>query len=421
MGFMTRSRQIATAVLVSLALAAGLLAQGPGQPPAQPTFRSTVDLVTTDAIVRGKNGAFIAELTKDDFEVWEDGVKQSIVSFVLVHGGRAFNLQAPPPPPAQEGIILPPPRPAADTAGRIIIVFIDDLHLDFQNTARIRDLFQRLSKDLIHDGDMYGVVSTGSSSIAQDLTYDRSRLPQILKKVAGHGLKPVDIIQGPQGAEGPSEVRYRAHVAFSTAYDLVRNLEQVTNRRKALVYISDGYDFNPFVDARLGTNPFFDGGRFRSARDYDQAYTERLKSQQAFADVDLVREMSELTRAANRANATIYTMDTRGLVAGGGDIEDTIDPQEYQNYLRKSQDSLRVIAEETGGFALVNSNDFDKAIKRIDAETSDYYVLGYYSTNPDPTQRQRRIEVKVTRPDTEVWSRKAYTIKEPRRPDQGGR
>jgi VWFA-related protein len=408
-------------VLVSLALAAGLLAQGPGQPPAQPTFRSTVDLVTTDAIVRGKNGAFIAELTKDDFEVWEDGVKQSIVSFVLVHGGRAFNLQAPPPPPAQEGIILPPPRPAADTAGRIIIVFIDDLHLDFQNTARIRDLFQRLSKDLIHDGDMYGVVSTGSSSIAQDLTYDRSRLPQILKKVAGHGLKPVDIIQGPQGAEGPSEVRYRAHVAFSTAYDLVRNLEQVTNRRKALVYISDGYDFNPFVDARLGTNPFFDGGRFRSARDYDQAYTERLKSQQAFADVDLVREMSELTRAANRANATIYTMDTRGLVAGGGDIEDTIDPQEYQNYLRKSQDSLRVIAEETGGFALVNSNDFDKAIKRIDAETSDYYVLGYYSTNPDPTQRQRRIEVKVTRPDTEVWSRKAYTIKEPRRPDQGGR
>jgi VWFA-related protein len=131
--------------------------------------------------------------------------------------------------------------------------------------------------------------------------------------------------------------------------------------------------------------------------------------------------MSELTRAANRANATIYTIDTRGLVAGGGDIEDTIDPQEYQNYLRKSQDSLRVLAEETGGFAVVNSNDFDKALKRIDAETSDYYVLGYYSSNPDPTQRQRRIEIRVTRPDTEVWSRKAYTIKEPRPPDSSGR
>jgi VWFA-related protein len=265
------------------------------------------------------------------------------------------------------------------------------------------------------------VVSTGSSSIAQDLTYDRSRLDQILKKVAGHGLKPVDIIQGPQGAEGPSEVRYRAHVAFSTAYDIMRNLEQVTNRRKAFVYISNGYDLNPFVDARLGTNPFFDGGRFRSGRDYDQAAAERMKSQLAFADVDLVRQMSELTRAANRANATIYTLDARGLVAGGGDVEDAIDPKEYQDYLRKSQDSLKVLAEETGGFAMVNTNDFDKAIRRIDAETSDYYVLGYYSSNPDPIQRHRRIEVKVTRPDAEVWSRKAYTIKEPRPPDQSGR
>jgi VWFA-related protein len=418
---MSSRRQTVTAAAVSFALAAGLAAQGPGQPPIQPTFRSAVDLVTTDAIVRDKNGVFIPELTKNDFEVWEDGVRQDIVSFVLVHGGRAFNLQAPPPPPAQEGIILPPPRPAADTAGRIFIIFIDDLHLQFQNTSRVRDLFKRVAKDLIHEGDMFGVVSTGPSSIAQDLTYDRSRLDQILKKVTGNGLKPVDIIQGPQGAEGPSEIRYRAHVAFSTAYDLIRNLEQVTNRRKALIYISDGYDFNPFVDARLGTNPFFDGGRPRSARDNDQAYTERLKSQQAFADTDLVRELSELTRAANRANATLYTIDPRGLVAGGGDIEDSIDPNEYQNYLRKSQDSLRVLAEETGGFALVNSNDFDRALKRIDAETSDYYVLGYYSSNPDPTQRQRRIEIKVTRPDTEVWSRKAYTIKEPRPPDPSGR
>ena len=45
-----------------------------------------------------------------------------------------------------------------------------------------------------------------------------------------------------------------------------------------------------------------------------------------------------------------------------------------------------MLAEETGGIAVVNKNDFDKALKRIDAETSDYYVLGYYSSNPDPTQ-----------------------------------
>ncbi len=416
-------RQTLTAAFVSLGLAAGLAAQSPAQQPGaplQPTFRTTVDLVTTDAIVRDKNGLFASDLTKSDFEIWEDGVKQEVVSFVLVHGGRAFNLQAPPPPPPQEGIILPPPRPPIDTAGRIFLIFLDDLHLEFQNTGRLRDLFKRITKELIHEGDMYGVVSSGPSSIAQDLTYDRSRLDEILKKVTGHGLKPSDIINGPQGAEGPSELRYRAHVAFSTAYDMMRNLEQVTNRRKAFIYLSDGYDFNPFIDARLGTNPFFDGGRPRSARDNDQGYNERLKSQAQFGDTDLVRELSELTRAANRANATIYTIDPRGLVAGG-EIDEQVDPNEYMNYVRKSQDSLRVLAEETGGFAVVNVNDFNKALQRIDAETSDYYVLGYYSTNPDPTQRQRKIEVKVTRPEVTVWSRKAYTIKEPRQPNTTGR
>ena len=45
--------------------------------------------------------------------------------------------------------------------------------------------------------------------------------------------------------------------------------------------------------------------------------------------------------------------------------------------------SLRTLAEETGGIAVVNTNDFTKALKKVDADTSDYYVIGYYSTNPD--------------------------------------
>ena len=99
--------------------------------------------------------------------------------------------------------------------------------------------------------------------------------------------------------------------------------------------------------------------------------------------------MSELTRAANRANATIYTIDPRGLV-GGPDLDEQVIRSSGTNYVRNSQDSLRVLADLTGGIAVVNQNDFDKALKRIDAETSDYYVLGYYSRNPDPTKRTRR-------------------------------
>ena len=81
-----------------------------------------------------------------------------------------------------------------------------------------------------------------------------------------------------------------------------------------------------------------------------------------------------MTRTANRANATLYTIDPRGLVAGA-DLDEQLDPVEYGEHVRKTQDSLRVLAEKTGGIAVVNQNDFDKALKRIDAETSDYYVL----------------------------------------------
>jgi VWFA-related protein len=132
-----------------------------------------------------------------------------------------------------------------------------------------------------------------------------------------------------------------------------------------------------------------------------------------FAEADLVRELAEVTRAANRANATLYTIDPRGLVAGP-DIDDKElenHMEEWNAFVRRSQDSLRVLSEETGGIAIVNQNDFDKALKRIDAETSDYYVLGYYSSNPDPLRRTRKLEVKTKRDGVTVWSRTSYSLR----------
>jgi VWFA-related protein len=381
-------------------------------PPQQqtPVIRRSVDLVTTDLIVRDDQGQFISSLTKKDFDVYEDGVKQDVVTFVLTHGGRVLNDSAAPPPPQQEGLLLPPPRPTNDASGRIFLVFVDDLHMDFRNTGRIRDLFKKISKTLVHEGDMFSIVSTGPSSLAIDPTYDRKVLDEAIKKITGSGLKPADIIQGADGPDGPSEVRYRAHVAFSTAFDMLTQMEKINNRRKAVIWVSNGYDFNPFAESRLGEDPIF-GGRFGQTRDEGKAQ-QGTTNQNQFADADLARELSEVTRTANRANSTLYTIDPRGLVAGT-DLDEQMDPQEYAEYVRKSQDSLRVLAEETGGIAVVNQNNFDKALKRIDAETSDYYMLGYSSSNPDPLKRTRKIEVKLKdRPDVTVWSRTSYSLRQ---------
>src|SRR5262245_23394795 len=119
---------------VWVAVVCGLSAQAPqparpaGQPAAAPgasgqqetpTFRIQVDAVTQDVIVRDERGQFIPDLTKSEFEIYEDGVRQDIVSMTMIHGGRVTNLLEAPPPPPPEGIILPPVRRVNDTSGRI--------------------------------------------------------------------------------------------------------------------------------------------------------------------------------------------------------------------------------------------------------------------------------------------------------------
>jgi VWFA-related protein len=386
------------------------------QQPPQPTFRSTAELVTTDVIVRdAKTDQFMADLKPTDFEVFEDGVKQELASMVLIHGGRAYNTLAPPPAPVQEGIILPVSRPTNDAAGRVFLLFVDDLHMDFQNTPRIREIFRKMLKNLIHDGDMWGMVSTGTSSISIDLTYDRALLDDAINRISGGGLKPTEIIKGQQGADGPVELKYRAHVAFTTATQLMQNLEKLHNRRKAVIWVSSGYDFNPFEKSRLKEElgPDFSGSQ--SDDGSGNSNTQRLDPNisprgSQFADAELVRDMADVTRAANRANATLYTIDPRGLVAGG-DIGENVDPVEWETFVSRTQDSLRTIADLTGGFAVVNQNDFDKALKKIDAETSDYYVLGFYSSNPDPLRRTRRIQVIAKRDGVQLWSRTSYSLR----------
>src|SRR5688572_20751984 len=347
--------------VVALALfsaGAGLSAQKP-QDPAKPegvltlpqspdVIRRSADLVTTDLIVRDDKGQFVANLGKGDFEVYEDGVKQELVTFVLTHGGRVLNDISAPPPPVQEGILLPPPRPTNDASGRIFLIFVDDLHMDFRNTGRIRELFKKIRKELIHEGDMFGIVSTGPSSIAVDMTYDIKRLDEAINKISGSGLKPDEIITTPDGSQGPPEVRYRAHVAFSTAYDILKPLAQVHNRRKAFIYVSNGYDFDPFAKSRakqsneryssmMGRNNSDDGSGNSNDNSSVPETNPFSRTGNQFAAADLAAELSELTREANRANVTMYTIDPRGLV-GGPDLDETkLDMTDWQDHIRETQ------------------------------------------------------------------------------------
>ena len=430
-GFSAAASSVAVVALAAVLSAQAPTPAQPAQPQEKPTFRVQVDLVTNDVVIRDDKGNFISDLKPEEFKIYEDGVLQELASMTVVTGGRVFNPMAAPVAAAPEGIILPKKRTVSDVSGRIFLFFVDDQHLQFGNTGRIRELFKKISKELVHEGDLFGIVSSGPSSIAVDMTYDKNRIDEAIKKMTGNELKPTEIINGAGGPGGPSEIRYRAHVAFSTMEEALKNLEGVHNRRKALVWLSDGYDFAPYKDARLGTmdpNSPFEQSQSALARNQAAASQAsangtaaadpstcsdviQQKQSEEFADADLSRELYQITQAANRANTTIYTIDPRGLVGPLPDIDENVDPQQWNDFVRKSQDSLRTLAEETGGIAVVNTNDFTKALKRVDAETSDYYVLGYYSKNPDILKRRRTVDVRVTRAGLSVWARKEYVLK----------
>jgi VWFA-related protein len=416
----TVKRSVSVAATLLAAALGVVAAQTPPPGGAQPpTFRSNVTAVTTDVITRDKDGRFVSTLTKDDFTVLEDGVAQSITSVALVHGGRTFNLLAPQQAPAAapEGIVLPTTRRAVqDVAGRVVFIFVDDIHIEAEYTPHVKRIIEDLAKNLLHDGDLVAMLSSGPSSISTGLTYDRKLVAASASLIRGSGLTAADIFRNLEGARGPVDLRDRAQIAFFTAYNLLADLEQVQNKRKVLLYISAGYDFDPFAEGRnskdrIQGGRFSDPIRFLYQNQQDNPYFQLASVN---ADIDLYGYMRELMLSANRANVSIYAVDPRGL-SGVTDASQYLDQSEWRTYLQKTQSTLRLMSEGTGGFAVVNVNDFPSEFKKIDAETSDYYLLGYTSSNPDPTKRVRQIEVKVSRPDVTVSARKAYSLKTPGR------
>ena len=195
----------------------------------------------------------------------------------------------------------------------------------------------------------------------------------------------------------------------------MRQLEQVHNRRKAFIYVSNGYDLDPFAKTReerskaIRQSAHVDNSDGSTTTVNPNDPTLRNPSNQ-FAFADLVSDLAEVTRSANRANTTIYTIDPAGLVGGPTSTKDRHDG--VPGLRRSSQDSLRVLADLTGGMAVVNQNDFTKALKRIDQETA--LLRGRLLLE----QSRSDEEAPVHRGQGEaaganVWNRTSYTLKTP--------
>jgi hypothetical protein len=207
-------------------------------------------------------------------------------------------------------------------AGPVWLIFVDDLHLSFANTGRLRTSLKTITSELIREGDSFAIRSSGPSSLAIDITADRSRLETAIKKATGNGLKAADT-QEP--SVGLKEVRYRASVALSAARKMIESVEHVHDRKKALIYVSDGYiDMTPQNDRQ----PL-------------------------------------LAHLAGVAGVTIFTIDPR-LLTGSPPRDPRMDRAAWEHYWLTTRNSLRVLAEMSGGFGLEDGR-LAETLKRINS------------------------------------------------------
>jgi VWFA-related protein len=244
-----------------------------------------------------------------------------------------------------------------------------------------------------------------------DLTLNKQQLNQAINRVSGSALSPKEIIDASQTTNGPAGIRRNTYVAFKTAYDMLEQASKIQNRRKTFVYLSEGYHFNPYTQARFknmrelrvtgvlrsdqSISGQTGGDNQISAADVLRFRNPFDSNRQQITESDLNAALAELTETARRANVTFYPLDPRGLRTGPS----------------TTTDSLKVLADETGGFCICASNDYAKALQRIDNEMSDYYLLGYVSSNPDPLKAVRNIEIRAKRPGLKLDYNPTYTIK----------
>ena len=286
--------------------------------------------------------------------------------------------------------------------GRIYVLVLDDLHTKPERAGRVREVATRFIEHDFGANDVMAILHIGGAATDnQDFTSNKRLLLASIDKFTGQSatsramsaMADADNLAGlaepsdPTMLSGEDVRSYTARMTAETLLSVVRWMDQIHGRRKALLFVSEGLDYD--------LNTAFGDGFVSSVLD----------------------DVRQLISAASRADVNIYSIDPRGLAAGGGDDIDisnlpssniTLGHGTAMDEMRMSEDSLRILADETGGFAVLNQNDFDAAFKRIVADNSSYYVLGYYPANEVRDGKLRKLKVLVDRPGLTVRARNSY-------------
>jgi VWFA-related protein len=412
-------RKLLSALFLTLLTFTCLQAQSgsPEQAPAA-TFSSTTRLVMVDVVVKGKKDGSFPELTQGDFEVKEDGKPQKVSIFT-----KAENTSQPAVPGSSDEPGTWTNVNAQDATGPATIILLDMLNTPSNDRANVRRGMLSYVAGSLNRAPNIPIAVFGLGYrlvLLQDFTTDSKLLTQAIDTYTSNPREPSS--QGRDSADVqsamaqlPNDDLFKPAMAetadaisrFEMASDtqlavdrtlatgqFLRTIARASHRvqgRKSLLWLSAGFPLFFSAEGRLG---------------------------------DYINDVKKTVNALSDAQISVYPVDVRGLmvyrdlpgpqiqtrqnVAGRGEVAALDALRNMQDQATTPQESMKEIADSTGGRYYVNQNDVGNAIVQAVDDQKHYYTIGYYPENKKWNGNYRKIDVKVNRPDVEVRYRKGY-------------
>jgi VWFA-related protein len=328
---------------------------GDQEPQRPPTFRTGTNLVRVDVSVLDKDGRPVRNLAAEDFELRENGEMQSISSFKLVeaNGEPTDDLSLP---------IRSPQHAATEAARddvRLFVIFWDEYHIDqFGSAVRAREQLTNFVLEAFGPTDLVALMDQLTPISALRFTRDRRDLANQVHNLRGRRglyIPARSAVEEAHLRNGQDVERIRSQVTATALKSTIMHLGTLRPGRKAVIFVSETL-------GRLGQ--------------------------------DGIRVLSDLIRTANDNNTAVYTVDPRGLQAGGGGFGG-------------ASPLLASLADATGADAIV-SNDFNHALRRVVLTSSSFYLLGYSPSDSQLDGKFREIKVRVKQGGLQVRARNGY-------------
>lgn len=386
--------------------------------------RVYTELVQTDVMVFDKQGNFVKDLTRDNFELRIDGKPRPIEAFELITAGSDEESQL---AAARGATTVNLKRPVPLDRGRIVFFYVDDFHMDVSSFSMARKVISNFIDKEMGQNDQAAIASaSGQIGFLQQLTNDRMVLRAALAR-----LNPKNY--SVRGLERPPMSEYHALLIDRNDRDVLEFFITQTIRDnpglsretaasmvqgRAQTIVSQASVFNSHTLVGLER-------LIRTAKDLPGRKVVFFLSGGFLIENRRGNSFSKLrdvTNAAANSGVVIYSMDTRGLVASLTDAstDAPFDPtgqlaRAGLGELAATQDGMHALAADTGGKAIFNTNDLSKGLAPALKETSVYYVLAWKpDAEAQKEKRFRNLEVRlVDRPNTTIRVRKGYLDVDP--------